>query len=244
MGQLATTAHVWTIELVADAARASSLLDNLSGEERVRAARLRTTDSRLRFIIVHGAVRTILARYLGSTASGIRVDSSPAGKPFLPNAGLSFNLSYSDEIAVCALAGAGPIGVDVERIRPMSDAEEMVKSYFAPGEARAYAELPSIDRMAAFFSTWTRKEALVKAVGDGTQVPLDSFVVDIAPSAAEPHLAIDRRYGDWRLWSFEPAPGYAAAVASGPGVLELQRFHFDEESLRLVQPNVTSPSAH
>jgi 4'-phosphopantetheinyl transferase len=229
--------HVWTIGIEPDAARASSLLECLSGDERVRAARLRSTDLRLRFIIAHGAMRSILSRYLGVAAEAIRVDTTPAGKPFLPGTALSFNLACSDEVALCALAANCQIGVDVERIRAMADADALVRSYFAPGEARAYAALPAVERTAAFFSTWTRKEAIVKAVGDGAQIPLERFEVDIRPSSTQPTIATDLPWIGWRLWSFDPLPGYAAAVACGSAVTTLERFNFDEDSLRLVEPH-------
>jgi 4'-phosphopantetheinyl transferase len=127
------------------------------------------------------------------------------------------------------------IGVDVERIRSMADADELARTYFAPGEVRAYAAIPPIDRPAAFFSAWTRKEAIVKAVGDGTRVPLDQLEVDISPSCSEPQIAAGVAGGEWRVWSFSPVPGYTAAVACGSTITSLERYHFDDDSLRIVQ---------
>jgi len=225
------TVHLWTIDLDTPNG-ASSFVRLLSGDERVRAARLRTTELRVRFIVAHGALRAILAAYTGTAASAIRLERMAAGKPFLPDARLSFNLSHSDGLAVCAVAMEGHIGVDVERVRPVADADSIVKRYFATGEAREYASLSAADRIAAFFSTWTRKEAFVKAIGDGLQCPLDSFEVDIAPTAAEPQIATDPNRGEWHLRSFEPAPGYTGAVACDRPIRAFQRFAFDEDSPR------------
>ncbi len=227
----AGTVHVWTIDLDADPARVSSFLGLLSGHERVRAARLRTTELRLRFVVAHGALRAILAGYIGVAATAIRLESTAAGKPFLPGGPVSFNLSHSDGLAVCAIAAGGRIGVDVERIRPTPDADAIVRRYFAPGEAREYEALPSAERSVAFFSTWTRKEAFVKAVGDGLQCPLDSFEVEIAPSEVEPRISTGAPETPWRLRSFEPAPGYAGAVACDFPIGAFQRFAFDEQLL-------------
>ena len=220
--------HLWTVDLDAATSMVASLLNVLSGDERVRAARMRTTESRLRFIVAHGALRTILARYVGVPASSIRFESSDAGKPFVADAPVSFNLTHSEAIAVCAISQGGCIGVDVERIRPVSDADAIVTRYFAPGEASEYASLPAPDRSAAFFSTWTRKEAFVKAIGDGLTCPLRSFEVDVAPSAANPRIVTDPARGDWYLRSFEPAPGYVGAVACDRPIDELQHFAFDD----------------
>jgi 4'-phosphopantetheinyl transferase len=222
------TVHLWRVDLDPETSVVSSLLNVLSGDERVRAARMRTTESRLRFIVAHGALRTILARYVGVSASSIRLESSEAGKPFVPDASVSFNLTHSEAIAVCAISQDGCIGVDVERIRPMPDADAIVTRYFAPGEAREYASLPAPERTAAFFSTWTRKEAFVKAIGDGLTCPLRSFEVDVAPSVTNPRIVTDPARGDWYLRSFEPAPGYAGAVACDRPIDALQHFAFDD----------------
>jgi 4'-phosphopantetheinyl transferase len=221
------TVHLWTIDLDLEPAGVSSLLNLLSGEERVRAARMRTTELRLRFIAAHGALRAILARYLGTPASSIRLESSDAGKPFVPGGSVSFNLTHSEAIALCAVAPEGRIGVDVERIRPVADADTIAARYFAPGEAREYAALPRDLRTAAFFATWTRKEAFVKGLGDGLSCPLDSFEVDIAPASVAPRVTADAACGTWHLRSFEPAPGYVGAVACDAPIDELQHLAFD-----------------
>jgi 4'-phosphopantetheinyl transferase len=230
-GLTSGTVHVWTIDLDVEPPTVAWFLDFLSGEERVRSARLRTTELRLRFIVAHGALRAILGCYLGLPGSAVRLETTAAGKPFVPDAPVAFNLSHSDALAACALRAGGQLGVDVERVRSVPDADSIVKRYFAPGEAREYAALPAAERTAAFFSTWTRKEAFVKALGDGMQCPLDSFEVDIAPDVVNPRIAIDAAHGGWHLRSFAPAPGYAGAVASDSEILSLERFTFDRHVL-------------
>jgi 4'-phosphopantetheinyl transferase len=229
------TVHLWTIDLDAAPPSVTRFLDLLNGDERVRAARFRTTELRLRFIVAHGALRAILARYIGIAASAIRFESTASGKPFVPGASVAFNFSHSEALAVCALTAGGHIGVDVERVRSVADADSIVERYFAPGEAREYAALPAADRTAAFYSTWTRKEAFVKAIGDGLQCPLDSFEVDIAPAAVEPRLAMNGSHGVWHLRSFEPAPGYTGALASDFVIRAVERFIFDETALSLAR---------
>jgi 4'-phosphopantetheinyl transferase len=220
--------HVWTIDLDAEPAAITALLGSLSGEERARAARLRTTELRLRFVVAHGALRAILSRYLETPAASIRLETTSAGKPFVCDSHIGFNLSHSDGVALCAVTLDAQIGVDVERIRPVPDADAIVRRYFAAGEARAYTVMPPPDRTPAFFSIWTRKEAFVKAIGDGLQCPLDSFEVDGTPSAAEPGITIDPTRGAWYLRAFAPAPGYIAAVACDVPIDSFERFEFTD----------------
>jgi 4'-phosphopantetheinyl transferase len=211
------TVHVWTVALDADPGGVPALLKVLSGEERVRAARLRTTELRLRFIAAHGALRRILTRYLGTEADAIRFEQTAFGKPFVAGTPVSFNLSHSEGLALCAITVDGQIGVDVERIRPVTDADDLVKRYFAPLEASEYARQPPSERTATFFSTWTRKEAFLKATGLGLQRPLDSFEVEVAPGAMRPTLTIlgasSSAEQTFCLRSFTPRSGYAAAIA-------------------------------
>lgn len=220
------TIHLWTIDLDA-AAAVPSLLETLSREERERSDRFRTTELRQRFIAAHGATRAILARYADADPAAIRFGTAAYGKPFLAEGGLSFNLSHSEGLAVCAVARDGQLGVDVERVRRIVDADALVTRFFAAGEARRYASLAPADRDAAFFSAWTRKEAFVKAIGDGLQCPLGSFEVDISPAALEPWIVVpDGRA--WQLRSFEPAAGYTGAVACDRPIRALERFTFGD----------------
>ena len=218
--------HVWTVGLDVDPAGVAACLDLLSGEERVRAARLRTTELRLRFVVGHGALRSILAWYIGIKPQAIRLDVAESGKPFVADGAICFNLAHSEDLAVCAIASEGRLGVDVERIRPVPDADAIAHRYFAPSEALEYAATSHDKRTATFFSIWTRKEALVKAAGGGQEMPLDSFGVEIAPSIETPRVSIDPARGQWHLHSFEPAAGYAGAVASDRPVDTLHVFEW------------------
>ena len=99
--------HIWTITLDEEPSMVGSLADVLSGDERVRAARLRTTELRVRFVVAHGALRTILSGYLGIPPKAVRFDTTETGKPFVPGAGLTFNLSRSEGLALCAITVEG-----------------------------------------------------------------------------------------------------------------------------------------
>ena len=235
--------HVWRIGLDIAASRVPEFLDLLSGEERVKAARLRTTQLRLRYVVAHGALRTILGRYLEAAPGSLHFLTSPFGKPSLADSPLSFNLSHSEGLALCAISAHGQLGVDVERIRPIVDGDSIVARYFAPAEAADYVALGERDRLAAFFSTWTRKEAFLKATGLGLQRALDSFAVEIDPDAVSPALTINAAPGaaddGFHLRSFVPEAGYAAAVALDRAIDTLELFEWTSDA----QPQPLSPRA-
>jgi 4'-phosphopantetheinyl transferase len=223
---------VWIADLDEIQPLVSSLVDLISGEERARAMRLRSTQLRLRFITAHAIVRTILSSYVGRAADRIALETTAHGKPFLADASLAFNVSQSEGFVACAVAASGRVGIDIEMIRAVPDADSLAARYFAPAEASAYELVGEHDRPAAFFSVWTRKEAFVKALGGGEPCPLREFAVEIAPAVAEPRIVTTADDGRWWLRSFEPAPGFVGAVACDDCIDALRRFDVDEAFVR------------
>lgn len=191
----------------------------LSDCERQRAARLAFESDRTRFIIARATLRRLLALRLGARPAAIEFRYGEQGKPKLgahfEHAPLSFNVSHCDDLAVYAFSSAGEIGVDVEAIRWFAGSDDVAARVFSPAERQAYAALDPIDRTAGFFNCWTRKEAFIKALGDGLRRPLDSFDVSLAPDEPPKILRIEHTPGNrcgWSVESFVPAPGYIAAV--------------------------------
>ena len=222
---MSATVRVWTIDLDEEPALASTLLACLSGEERVRASRFRTTEHRLRFIVAHGALRHILSVHVGVAA---RPDFArrppPRASPSSPASPLAFNLSHSEGLAICAVTPEGEIGADVECIRPIDDADSLVERFFAADERRQYQAIEPRDRVATFYSIWTRKEAFVKATGAGLNRELQSFEVEASLEATQPRLtSLSDPAGRWSLRAFVPRSGYIGAVAldRSIGALEL-----------------------
>ena len=138
------------------------------------------------------------------------------GKPALaePHTTLHFNVTHTDGLALIALARR-PVGIDIERIRPVSDPEGLVGRFFSAAERESYLALPAELRPAGFFRGWTCKEAVIKAAGLSVAY-LDGFDVELNPlcpaallAARHPVLA-GMGLG---LAAWEPAGGYAAAVA-------------------------------
>lgn len=201
--------EVWSVDLDAALARHGSEPAALDAHERERAARMLDPLAGARFAAAHAALREILGARTGLAPEALRFVAGPQGKPALAShPELPFNLSHADGWALVAVGERAPVGVDVERPRERLEAERLAERFFTPREARLVAERPQ-----AFLELWTRKEALVKAVGAGLSVPLDAF--EVTSDAVE--------YGG-RTWSLTavalPDP-YVGALAAGAAEVEV-----------------------
>ena len=189
----------------------------LSCTERERASRLHAERDRRRFIVARARLRELLAQRLGTRPESIDLVYGPRGKPALACNGLHFNVSHSEDIAVYAFSRRGEVGVDVEAIRRFREADDIAARTFSRRENDAYAALEPRLKPLGFFNCWTRKEALVKAVGHGLSMPLDDIEVTLAPDEPAKLLRLGDMTGErsgWRLRSFRPAPGCVAALAA------------------------------
>jgi 4'-phosphopantetheinyl transferase len=192
----------------------------LSDDEAERAERFHFERDRNRFIAARGTLRNILSRYLSCAPSEIRFVYQSGGKPELVPAvsgmgELRFNLSHSANAALYAISRGREIGVDIELIRPDVPWEEIATAFFAPGEIAKLKALPENSRTVGFFNCWTRKEAYVKARGEGLSVRLDKFEVSVAPSEP-PTLLRGPNPGEVERWSLVEVPlgdSFAGAVA-------------------------------
>jgi 4'-phosphopantetheinyl transferase len=168
-------------------------------------------------VVARAALRSILSGYLDQPPGCLAIAYGPHGKPFVVG-GPEFNLAHSHELALCAVA-ARPVGVDLEWRRPIEGLAAVAASAFSPKEREALAALPTAQRLDAFFRCWTRKEAYVKARGDGLRAPLDGFDVSLDPTDAR--LLASRldpaEPSRWSLASLEPDGAYVGALAiEGP----------------------------
>jgi 4'-phosphopantetheinyl transferase len=225
--------HVWWACLDLPAAALAQLAQTLDPGEHARAERFYFEEDRRRFVASHGALRTVLGSYLAAPPEQVAFGYDAHGKPFVIQAAdiipLRFNLSHSHEMALMGVARGRQIGVDVERIRPALADEQMARRFFSPPEVEALLSFPAEQQAGAFFRCWTRKEAYLKARGDGLSFPLDQF--DVSLSAEEPALLSvggDRlAAARWRLADPGEFPGYAAALAAEGHGWRLRRFDFN-----------------
>jgi 4'-phosphopantetheinyl transferase len=202
--------HVWAVSLHGDAEPLAALL---SPSEVARLERFRFADHRRRFQIGHGALRAILGGYLGRDPAGLEFVQGPRGKPHMANPGLCFNLSHSGKLALIGIAGV-EIGVDVEKVRHLESLTEIARRHFSETEFAALDALSGSQRELAFYRCWTRKEAYIKALGEGLSMPLDTF--DVAVGETPAFLACrDGREDprDWSLVDVSPGPEFVGAAA-------------------------------
>ena len=185
----------------------------LDGDERARAARFHHDRDRNRFVARRGQLRALLAYQLGQAPGEVRIRVDAHGKPFLPDhPDVRFNLTHSHGLALCAIGRDVAVGCDIEWRDPALACRDVADRLFASTERAALAALPEASWIEGFFNCWTRKEAYVKALGLGLSYPLDAFSVSVAPG--EIARLVDAIPG-WSLTSFEPAPGYQAALVIG-----------------------------
>lgn len=201
----------------------------LSDDERKRASRFKFENDRRRFIISRGTLREILGRLVGTAPAKIEFLYSENGKPFLTGQPhdklICFNLAHSEKMALYAFARGLELGVDIERVRRMPDMENIVANFFSEGEKDLLAVLPFKDRVSLFFRLWTRKEALVKAIGDGISRPLSGVDVSPTPGKNMGHLTSTRYSGtksDWSIYDLQTTRSFAAAMAVERGFHTVQ----------------------
>jgi 4'-phosphopantetheinyl transferase len=221
--------HVWSIRLDPPPAEVERLGRWLSADEWERANRFRFDKHRRQYVVGRGALRTLLGAYLDRRPEEIRFRYGPRGKPFLEApldaGGLEFNLSNSDELALAAFVLGREIGVDVEFLRPMPDCEQISERFFSASERQVLREIPGPRKEETFFNCWTRKEAYLKAVGEGLAAPLDSFDVTLAPDDPPRMLTLEgnaERASHWFFHHLLPADQYVGAVAIEGGTWEVR----------------------
>jgi 4'-phosphopantetheinyl transferase len=205
--------HLWCAPL--DRAIDPSLL---TADELARAERFKMRRVREQFVAARGQLRIVLGRYLNLAPAAVNLTIEASGKPVLHSchgSGLHFNVSHSESLAIYAVTRRGRVGVDVELRRTIPDAESLVERFFSPRERDQFVALPPIERPEAFFRAWTRKEAVLKALGRGVQA-LDECDVTFCASEDERVLRVGsdcQCSAKWLLKSWEPTPDYVAAVA-------------------------------
>jgi 4'-phosphopantetheinyl transferase len=213
-------AHVWLTELNLRPSLLENLKNTLSTDELARANRFHFEKDRHHFIAARGALRVILGNYLNIQPRNLNFTYNTHGKPRIANEldqnHVNFNLSHSHGIALYAVTLGREVGIDIERVRTNLSFEKIAKRFFSPLEFKTLVALPPSERIEGFFHCWTRKEAYIKAIGEGLSIPLDQFDVTLDPSDEAKIISIK---GDsilaarWSLYALIPAPGYVGALA-------------------------------
>ena len=208
---------VWQTRLDLESAEVLRCAELLSADEQERARRYRFERDRRRFVVARGRLRLLLAAHLDMSPADIVFHYTSSGKPFLHDttAPLYFNIAHTEELALYAVSANCQTGVDVEYTQREIEYDRLAARFFSRREYLALQSLPEARRKRAFFACWTRKEAVVKATGDGLALRLDQFEVTLDPDA-EPRIiaANEERIADCTLHAADVGVDYVAAVAT------------------------------
>ena len=210
--------HVWRATLSTAAPVLPALRAVLAPQERARADRFHFEADRARHTIGRALTRLLIGHSLGVDPRGLTFEYSRHDKPMLAGAApLQFNVSHSGDVVLLALARSRELGVDVERIRADFTTTDIAERYFSAVECRDLATLAGEARHNAFFACWSRKEAYIKARGDGLTLALDSFDVAFLPGET-PRLVATRHdppaVARWSLRDLDVGPGYRGALVA------------------------------
>jgi 4'-phosphopantetheinyl transferase len=217
----ADEAHVWLVDL-------EEPCDNwLSPAEQERANAMRHAEKQRHFIAARSALRLILSKYVDSAPDKLALAAAAQGKPFLdmPD-GPQFNVTHARGKALIAIAHV-PVGIDLEFARSVRNLDRLVENYFAPEEEKILTSLPNDQRAQAFLAAWTRKEACLKATGEGIAGGLHRYRVTLRADEEAKLLSIDGNESTAQAWTLHAfaafGDGQAAICAESPS-LSVQGF--------------------
>jgi len=212
--------HIWRAALDLPNSDLEELKQKLSIDERIKAEHFHFERERRRFIVGRGILRRILGFYLSIKPVDLQFSYGKNGKPGLANSfgnrRIDFNMTRSEGLALYGFALDRQIGVDVERMRDIPEMNRIVEIFFSERENDIFRSLPENRKKEAFFRCWTRKEAFIKATGNGLSQSLDRFDVSMDPDEPARLLGIEgssKATTRWSIQDLKPAPGFAAAFA-------------------------------
>jgi 4'-phosphopantetheinyl transferase len=230
--------HVWEGSLDRPPEAVERFRALLSGDELERAARFRFERHRSHYVVGRGLLRALLAGYVGAHPAALRFEYGEFDKPALAESDLHFNLAHSGAVVLFALTRAGEVGIDVELEETRPRDERLAERFFSPAEVATLLSLPRPERSRAFLRCWTRKEAFLKARGDGLQLALDTFDVSLAPGQPVAVTRTEWSSSEPTEWSLsdlsDEHAGYIAALAirtAAPLVIKRQTLA-DEQTMR------------
>lgn len=207
--------HLWAVDLTRPSPNLQKLGQLLAADELARADRFHFNRDRDFYICARGVLRLLIGRYQQVQPETIAFIYGEQGKPALAEGDLEFNVSHAFGVALIGFARGREIGVDVELIRPLTDVKAVARRSFSDAEFEVWTAVAEPQKMRAFFNCWTRKEAYIKATGQGLACPLGSFAVTLRPDEPAALLHINNSQAQaakWHLKSVEPAQNYVGAV--------------------------------
>lgn len=227
---------MWIAPLTTSPENLCFLKSILAANELERGRRFRKSSDGERYIVARGSLRTLLGVYLASAPDRLKFKYDGLGKPSLlgqtSEAVLNFNVSHSGNRALFGFARRRRIGVDLECGRPDVDMLGLARRYFSPSEFLQFRGLPASAQCEAFYRAWTRKEAYLKACGEGLSFGPERVEVSFTPGAPAMirKVAGVRKVSEqWTLKHLAPAPGYVGAAAVEAGNIVFRCFRWESD---------------
>jgi 4'-phosphopantetheinyl transferase len=211
--------HIWMADLnISESIQQHFEKSFLSNEELAKAKSFKFDQHRLQFSASHGYLRFILAQYLNCCPSLIEYEIGEYGKPSLKNPSnpdkIRFNMSHSQNMALYAVTLDVEVGVDIEIIKDDLNIPDLIEHVFTTRENNIFKEIKEDKKTKVFYDVWTRKEAYLKATGEGFNFPLNKIEVTTYPDEEVKLLNVERNQSvnPWSLYSLE-LPEYSASIA-------------------------------
>lgn len=212
--------HVWCAQLDVAPALEAHFCSCLSPDEKSRADRFHFAADRSRFVVSRGVLRELIGSYLRLAPASVVISKDQRDKPFVPSnydsnspGRLRFNASHSASLAVFAFADGLELGIDIEYIQRALDFEAIAESYFTESEKAQLGHLAPDAKREAFFLGWTRKEAYLKATGEGLRASLDRVEVSLQAEPG-PILLKNRSFPVCTVYPLILSPDFAGAIAA------------------------------
>lgn len=235
--------YVWIVELKQPDHIVQQLASFLTVDEMQRANRYHFKRDSRHFIVARGIVRLVLSHYLDCPPAEVQFALGAYGKPSVtmqPNGlDLRFNVSHSHELALIAVTLGREVGVDIEQIRPLDDADLIAEHFFSLSERAVLRSLPAAAKQQGFYACWSRKEAYIKATGLGLTQVLSEFDVTLAPHEPIRLVRVQDKPAEAQHWSYlslSPPAGYAAALIVAGPPCEVLSWHWHSDSDVTSQP--------
>jgi len=214
--------HIWHLE--PRAVYNTLMKDLLSQREMSRANAFRFEKDQLCFIACRAALRQILGTHFACDPKQLQINLDFYGKPYLENNPVYFNISHSGDRALIAIHESSPIGVDIELVQSLPDATQIAQRFFSQSEYEEYQSLSEEEKPRGFFHCWTRKEAFIKAIGQGLSYPLKDFDVSLSKNS-KPLLQRHNEDESWHAHNITVSDNYlAAAVYQSPTLPQVSTF--------------------
>ena len=227
--------HIWSVALDIDIKTQIRYWKVLSEEERQRAEAFKFVKDKIKYIACRGALRQLMGHYLKTPANEISIEYVKNGKPH-HNSNLEFNVSHSRDMAVIGFTYDTILGIDIEFIHRKIEFHQIARRFFSTNESDIVINAPRESMHQYFYNCWTRKEAFIKALGDGLSFPLDQFEVTCAPDEVPKLMSTkwdETEVEKWSLWAFEKSKDYVGALAiQGP---EKQLIYFSWDHNKAIR---------